>query len=93
MPNLTLGSLNTLSIVAASGAYRLLPQGYSRTLHVLNLGPGSIYIRGDATDPTVGDPLSLKLPSDWAQNDFSVMGGVGLGIIADANTTITVRVI
>lgn len=92
MPNVTLGNYNTVAITAVSGVYRLkFPvSGYDRTIDLMNLGPGAIFLREDA-DPTVSDAASLQLPANWAVNKLTVDGGVGLGIIAAADTAISVR--
>jgi hypothetical protein len=92
MPNVTLGGYNTVAIAAASGVYRLsFVGGSTRSIDVMNLGGGAIFIRGDATNPTVNDPNSLSVPANWAANGLNVDGGTGLGIIAAADTTISVR--
>ena len=93
MPNVTLGGLNTVAITAASGVYRLtyFPGSVDRSLDILNLGPGAIFIRLDSTNPSVNDPASLQLPANWAVNKLVVDDVTGLGIIAAADTTISVR--
>lgn len=91
MPNVTIGVYNTIAITAVSGVYRLKSaSGHLRTLDVMNTGTGTIFIRGDL-DPTVNDPNSLQLPANFAANNLPVDGGTGLGIIAAADTTISVR--
>jgi hypothetical protein len=73
--------------------YRLkLPPGAGglRQIDVMNLGPGAVYIRADK-DPTSGDPNSLQLPANWSANNLNVESNTGLGIIAGADTTISVR--
>lgn len=91
MPNVTLGPFNTITVAAASGVYRLTwPQGFTRSLDVMNTGAGAVFLRSDA-DPTVNGANTLQLPANWAINKLSVDGTVGLGIIAAADTTISVR--
>lgn len=93
MPNVTLGGFNTLPVAAASGAYRLayLPPGFSRSVDVMNIGPGSIFIRTDGTNPILNDPNALEIPANWAFNNLSVDSTLGLSVIAAADTTISVR--
>lgn len=93
MPNVSLGTYSTIAIAAASGVYRLtIPQGFTRNVDVMNTGAGAISLRADSVNPTVNDPNSLQLPSNWAANGIPVDGVTGLGIIAAADTTISVRV-
>jgi hypothetical protein len=93
MANITLGPLNTILVTAASGANRLTwPQGFNRNLDILNLGPGVLVMRTDATAPTTSDPNALQLPANFAINHLAVDGAIGLGVIAVADTTISVRV-
>lgn len=92
MANITIGPMNTIAITAASGANRLrFVGGFTHPVDVMNLGPGAIYIRQDA-DPTVADVNSLEVPANWAVNRVMVDGNTGLGLIAGADTTISVRV-
>ncbi len=92
MANITIGPYNTLPITAASGANRLrFVGGFTRPVDIMNLGPGAIYIRGDA-DPTVADVNSLEVAANWAVNKVMVDGNAGLGVIAAADTTISVRI-
>jgi hypothetical protein len=93
MPNVTLGPYNSITIAAASGVYRLkfVPPGFTRNIDLMNLGPGAIFIRGGTTDPAVNDANSLQVPANWAVNSVTVDGSVGLGVIAAADTTISVR--
>ena len=93
MPNVTIGGFNTMAVAAASGAYRLtyLPPGFSRSVDVMNLGPGAVFIRTDGTNPTVNDPASLSVPANWAVNRLNVDSTLGLTVIAAADTTISVR--
>jgi hypothetical protein len=89
MPNVTLGPYNTIAVAAASGVYHLSgASGFAAPVDVMNLGPGSVYIRSDK-DPTVNDPGALALPANWALNGLTA---ANLGIIAGADTTISVRV-
>ena len=91
MPNVTLGPLNTITVSAASGVYRLKTAlGHMRILDVMNTGAGAIFVRGDL-DPTVNDPNSLQIPSNFAVNGIVMDANSGLGIIAAADTTISVR--
>jgi hypothetical protein len=91
MPDVTLGTLNTITVTAGT-VYRLKGvAGMSRPADVLNIGPGAVFLRADL-DPTVIDSHSLKLPAGFAVNALIVDGRVGLGVIADANTTISVVV-
>lgn len=93
MPNVTLGPLNTIAITAASGVYRLTGStGFTRPVDIMNLGPGTIYIRADA-DPTAVDPKAIALPANWAMNKFMMDDRIGLGILGAADTLISVRVI
>jgi hypothetical protein len=93
MPNVTLSAFNTIPVAAASGAYRLTysPPGFARSIDLMNLGPGSVFIRTDATSPTVNDPVSLTLAANWAVNKLNVDSAIGLSLIAAADTTISVR--
>ena len=92
MPNVSLGSYNTLAVAAASGAYRLKPaNGFSCTVDLMNAGAGAIYLRPDI-DPTVADPKSLLVPANTALNGFTIDGATGIGVIAGADTTISVRI-
>jgi len=92
MPNVTLGTFNSVAITAASGVYRLkFVGGSSRSVDLMNLGPGPVFIRSDATDPTVNDANSLQLPANWAANKITVDGSNGLNIIAAADTTLSLR--
>ena len=70
MANITLGPFNSLPITAASGANRLVfpSPGYARSVDVLNLGPGAIFIRADATNPVLNDANALQIPANWAVN-------------------------
>ena len=91
MPNVTLGAFNTITVAAASGVYRLKwPAGFCRTLDLLNVGAGLLYIRSDA-DPSLSDPNSLAVPANVSVNGLKVDGNTGLGVIASADTTISVR--
>ena len=92
MPNVTLANYATIAITAVSGVYRLrFPDpGYDRKIDLLNLGPGAVFVREDA-DPTLNDANSLSLPANWAINQLSAGGSVGVNIIAAADTTISVR--
>ncbi len=93
MPDVTLSAYNTVAITAAGGVYRLkLPPGAGglRQIDVMNLGPGAVFIRSDK-DPTSSDPNSLQLPANWSANNLNVESNTGLGIIAGADTTISVR--
>lgn len=92
MPNVTLANYNTIAITAASGVYRLkFPDpGYERSIDLLNLGPGAVFLREDA-DPVLNDANSLSLPANWAINKLSAGGSVGVNIIAAADTTLSVR--
>lgn len=91
MPNVTIGAYNTIAITAVSGVYRLTwPSGFTRTIDVMNVGAGAISIRADA-DPTVNGANTLQLPSNYAINGLKVDGTIGLGVIAAADTTISVR--
>lgn len=93
MANITLSAYNSIAITAASGANRLVypNPGYPRTVDVLNLGPGAVFIRADVTNPTVNDPAALQLPANYAFNGLKVDSALGIGIIAAADTTISVR--
>ena len=52
MPNVTLGGYNTVAITAASGVYRLsFNGGSSRSIDLMNLGGGAIFIRGRRDEP------------------------------------------
>lgn len=67
MPNVTLGGFNTVAIAAASGVYRLsFVGGSTRSIDVMNLGGGAIFVRGDATNP---------IPSAWRYRCGSVAAG------------------
>lgn len=94
MSDISLGPFNTLAISAGT-VYRLRgatgASGSNRPLDLLNIGPGTIYLRADL-DPTLSDPYSLQLPAGWAVNDLITDGLIGLGVIADANTKISVKV-
>jgi hypothetical protein len=91
MPNVTLGAFNNIAIAAASGVYRLTcPGGFTRSVDLMNAGAGAIFVRSDA-DPTVNGANTLQVPANWAVNKLSVDGTVGLGVIAAADTTISVR--
>jgi hypothetical protein len=91
MPNVTLGYFANVPITAASGVYRLkFVGGSSRTVDLMNLGPGAVFIRSDG-DPTVNDANSLQLPANWAANKITVDGANGLNIIAAADTTLSLR--
>jgi hypothetical protein len=90
MPNVILGPFNTIAVAAAQGVYRLTgSQGIARTVDVLNVGPGSIYMRADK-DPAISDPHALLLPPNWAKSGIIIDGRAGLGIVADADTMISV---
>ena len=92
MPNVTLGPYNTITVAAASGAYRLQwPAGGGRTLDMMNTGTGAVFLRADSVNSTVNDANSLQLPPNWAINGLKVDGGAGLSVIAAADTTISVR--
>ena len=92
MANITLGPFNTVPVTAASGANRLTwPAGFNRNLDILNLGPGAVYVRADA-NPATNDPNSMEIPANFAVNSIAVDGLIGLGVIAAADTTISVRV-
>lgn len=92
MPNISLGAVNTIALAAASGVYRLsFTGGASRSVDVLNMGTGTIFVRSDGTDPTVNDPASLALPGNFAANGLTVDGLNGMRVIAAADTTITVK--
>lgn len=93
MPNVNLGAFNTVTVAAASGVYRLgWPAGGIRTVDLMNVGAGAIFIRADSTNPTVNDPASLQLPANTAINRLTVDGSTGLGVIAAADSAISVRV-
>lgn len=94
MPNVTIGRLNTLAIAAASGVYRLKypSSGPNRKVELTNIGPGVVYIRMDA-DPATNDPASLQVPVNGVIRDFTVDSGSGLGVIAAADATITIRML
>jgi hypothetical protein len=63
--------------------------GWAGAVDLLNIGPGSIFIRSD-TNPVVNDPASLELPASIAFNGLTLNPG-GLFVIAGADTTITLR--
>lgn len=92
MPNITLTTYNTLAIAAASGVYRLTTAGQvgARTVDLLNNGPGAIYIR-TSVDPATNDPNSMQLPANVAYNGLMIDSAQGLGVIAAADTTISVK--
>jgi len=91
MPNVTLGPFNTLNITAGT-VYRLVGvAGINRPLDLINLGPGTVFLRSDK-DPTVTDQNSLQVPANWAINSLITDGRIGLGVIADADTKISVKV-
>ena len=93
MPNVILSAYNTVAVTAASGVYRLkVPPGAGglRQIDMMNLGPGAVFIRADK-DPTSSDMNSLQLPANWSINGLNVESNTGLGIIAAADTTISVR--
>ena len=89
MPNVAIGPYNNIAITVVSGVYRLKSVSV-RTVDIMNLGTGAVFIRSDS-DPAVNDANSLQLPANWAANGLSVDGSNGLGIIAAADTTISVR--
>lgn len=90
MPSVTLAPFNNLTIAAASGVYRLRGSGaFPVTVDLLNVGAGTLYIRVDA-DPTTSDPLALQLPANWALSQVTV-DSRGLGVIAGADTVLSVR--
>lgn len=92
MPNVTLGAYNSIAIAAASGVYRLTcAGGFTRSVDLMNVGAGAIFLRSDA-NPALNDPNSLQLPANWAVNNLEVDGSIGLGVIAAADTTISVRI-
>lgn len=92
MPNVILGAYNTVPIAAASGVYRLKCDG-TKTVDLMNVGAGAVSIRMDATDPTVNGAGTLQIPGNWALNRLAIDGNVGLGVIAAADTTLSVRVV
>jgi hypothetical protein len=89
MPNVTIGPYNNIAITAVSGVYRL-KSVQLRTVDIMNLGTGAVFIRSDS-DPAVNDANSLQLPANFAANGLNVDPATGLGIIAVADTTIAVR--
>ena len=92
MPDVTVGPFNTVAITAASGVYRLTEAGgRSHPIDLMNVGPGSVFLRADL-DPAVNDPNSLLLPANTGINHLVIDGSLGLGVIASADTTISVRV-
>lgn len=92
MPNVTLGTLNTITVAAANGVYRLtFPGGFARKVDLLNTGAGAISVRVDV-DPTVNGANTLQIPAGWAVNGINIDGAIGIGVIAAADTTISVRV-
>jgi hypothetical protein len=89
MPNVTLGAYNTITVAAASGVYRLKSVNL-RTVDVMNLGTGAVFIRSDS-DPSINDANSLQIPANWAANGLNIDSGTGLGVIAVADTTLSIR--
>lgn len=91
MPIVNLGPYNTVAITAVNGVYRLkAADGASHPIDLLNLGPGAIFVRDDL-DPTVNGANTLQVAANWAVNRLTVQAGTGLGIIAAADTVISVR--
>jgi hypothetical protein len=93
MPDVTLGPSNTIAVLAASGVYRL--RGVTpttMTVNLLNIGPGSIYIR-QPQDPAVAGADSRMVPANFFLNGLTIDGQAGLGIVADADTTISLGLI
>lgn len=93
MPDVTLGSQNTLNLTPADGVFYLRPLGLIgavRAVNVMNLGPGIVWIRTGA-DPAVNDPLSEKLPANTADN--GVVFQSFLGLIAETDTTVVARMV
>lgn len=91
MPNVTLSAFNTISVAAASGVYRLTftPPGFARKVDIMNTGAGAISL--SVADPTVNGAATLQIPANWAINGLTVDGTTGIGVIAAADTTISVR--
>lgn len=91
-----LTDFNTIVLLAGQ-AYQLVtsqaPPAGAFIYNILNLGPGSIYMR-DNQDPAVGDPLSETLPANAADNGIFVGEGTqGLRVLAGpGGATLSIRV-
>lgn len=88
----TLKPYNTVTL-AATTVYQLVgPGGAGQILNIINLGPGSLYIRADA-DPSVGDANSFQVPASNTQLlSFPVIrGSNGLRVISDQAGKISVQ--
>jgi hypothetical protein len=93
MPDVTLGKYNTVAVTAAAGVYWLKSAtGLTMTVNLLNVGPGSIYVR-EPQAPAVGAADSLPLPANFYLNGLTFDGAIGLGVIAEADTMLGVKAV
>ena len=89
--DVTLYTFNTLTVVANRADRMITPNPGKYWINIMNLGPGSVWLRADAP-PAVSDPRSEELLPMTADNQISIDGSRGLGIIPDANGTVVVRI-
>jgi hypothetical protein len=89
----TLARHNTLDLTANDASQLSLPAAWTGThvAHIVNFGPGSVWIRTDSSASiAVGDVAAEYLPPNAYDNDLKITNM--MRIVADANTRIVVRV-
>jgi hypothetical protein len=90
MATVILGNFNTVSLAAGTVARLKGPLGMNRAIAVLNIGPGTVFLRAD-DDPAVGDQFSLRLPPGFGLNEVPVDAS-GIGVISDGVAKLSVAV-
>jgi hypothetical protein len=92
MPDVTLSTFNTITLTANT-VYRLVPlTAGSYYINMLNLGPGTLYIRTEA-DPSPNDPQSETLPSGLYDNQMPLDSTKGVRILSDQAGAVTARLV
>lgn len=92
MPDITLSPQNTVNLTAGTVTRLFIPGGTGlvQAANLMNLGPGTVWVR-TGTDPAVNDPKSEKLLANSADNGVQFARFIGL--IAEADTTIVLRLV
>ena len=81
---------NTVPLTAGTGLRLVAQVPGCYYLNLLNLGPGTLYY-SVGSDPAVGDPASVTLPVNLADNQIVWDGAQGVGVISDQTGKISIR--
>lgn len=91
MDTFVLGPTNTVTLAPGTVTRLKGALGVNRGVSMLNIGPGTVYLRVD-DDPSVGDEYSIELPPGFGLNEVSIEGSQGVGAISDAPAKLSVVV-